>query len=291
MGEITNHNVRVLVTGGNGQLGSELKAIESKFPNINFTFTDIDDLDITKADLVNSYFEKNRPNFIINCAAYTAVDKAESDQQLAFSINAEAPKVLSEAARTFNSKIIHISTDYVFDGRAFEPYTEIYETSPNSVYGKSKLIGELYVLESGVGMVIRTSWLYSIYGKNFVKTIAQKAITSNSLSVVYNQVGSPTWAFDLANAIMVIVEKGEQLFTPEIFHYSNEGVCSWYDFAKEIVNFYGYNCKIIPILTSEYPTAANRPPYSVLNKSKIKASFGLEIPHWRESLNNCLTYL
>jgi dTDP-4-dehydrorhamnose reductase len=283
--------IKVLVAGANGQLGSELRAMAYLNSCLEFIFTDIDQLDITNESRVVSFFEDIKPHFIVNCAAYTAVDKAEEDQENAFSINATAPKILANAAKGIGARIVHISTDYVFNGRAWEPYTEESKTSPNSVYGKSKLMGEESVLETGVGMVIRTSWLYSEYGNNFLKTIATKAKTSDSLRVVYDQIGSPTWAKDLAKAIVEILLKGDEKFVPNIFHYSNEGVCSWYDFAKEIVEFFNLDCQLFPILSCEYKTLASRPPYSVLNKSKIKNTFGFSIPHWKESLHSCLERL
>ena len=283
--------VKVLVTGANGQLGSELRFLALGVPDLHFTFTDAEDLDITDLELVRSFLNKNKPDFIVNCAAYTAVDKAESDKHAAYKINSDAPMYLAKSALEINAKLIHISTDYVFNGLAYSPFTENAETSPNSVYGDSKLRGEQNVLNVGNTMVVRTAWLYSEFGNNFVKTIASKAKESESLRVVYDQVGSPTWARDLAKALVSIMLKGQKYFVPEVFHYTNEGVCSWFDLATEIANYYAYSCKIFPILSSEYPTVAKRPFYSVLNKSKIKDCFGLAIPHWRESLTNCLKRL
>ncbi len=283
--------LKVLVTGANGQLGSELRHLALNYPNMQFLFTDYEELDITNKFSVESICTQINPDFIINCAAYTAVDKAEDDEANAYKLNAEAPRNLAESAKKIDAKLIHISTDYVFDGKAFVPYTEDFPTLPNSIYGKTKLAGEQFVLNSGISMVVRTAWLYSIYGKNFAKTIAQKGKESSSLRVVFDQVGSPTWAHDLAKALLAIVLKGKIGFIPEVFHYTNEGVCSWYDFAHEIVKYYGCECKIFPILTSEYPTPAKRPPYSVLSKGKIKSIYGVDIPHWRESLINCLKSL
>lgn len=285
---IKQKSIKVLVTGANGQLGSELRGIAPSYPCFNFIFTDVNELDITQVKCVEDFIMEHKPDFIINCAAYTAVDRAEEDVDNAYRINAESPKILANAARQVDARLIHVSTDYVFDGKEYTPYTEDFPTSPNSVYGKSKLAGEHFVLESGMGMVVRTAWLYSEFGKNFAKTIAQKGRDTDTLRVVYDQVGSPTWANDLANALVAIVVKGKLDFKPEVFHYSNEGVCSWYDFATEIINFYGYNCKIYPILTSQYPTLANRPAYSVLSKAKIKNTYGIDIPHWRASLLKCL---
>jgi dTDP-4-dehydrorhamnose reductase len=282
---------KVLVTGANGQLGSELMALAGGYNSIEFNFTDIEQLDITNPSVVSLYVKNFSPDYIVNCAAYTAVDKAEEDELKAFEINANAPKIIADAAKEVGAMFIHVSTDYVFNGRSWEPYSEGSPTSPNSVYGKSKLKGEEYVFASGVGMVIRTSWLYSIYGNNFVKTIARKGKTAESLRVVYDQVGSPTWANDLAKAIIQIILKGKEKFVPEVFHFSNEGVCSWYDFANEIVNYYNLKCPVFPVLSCEYKTLASRPPYSVLNKAKIKNTFDISIPHWKESLHNCLANL
>jgi dTDP-4-dehydrorhamnose reductase len=290
MGEITS-KVQVLVTGANGQLGSEFRALESEYSGIQFSFTDVDDLDITKREEVIAFLVQHKPTFVINCAAYTAVDRAEDDEPNAQKLNALAPMYLAEAAMQVDARVIHISTDYVFDGKTYIPYSESFPPSPNSIYGRTKYEGEQYILQSGVGMVIRTSWLYSIYGKNFVKTIAQKSMQSDTLSVVYDQVGTPTWANDLAQAILAIVQKGQSQFIPDVFHYSNEGLCSWYDLAVEINTFLGSGSKILPILSSEYPTKANRPPYSVLSKAKIKDKYDVNIPHWRESLIKCLNSL
>jgi dTDP-4-dehydrorhamnose reductase len=291
MAAITKKFMKVLVTGSNGQLGSELRYLAPQYSDFQFIFTDIDELDITNSDAVRDCFDRETPDFVINCAAYTAVDRAEEDELNAYKLNAEAPKILSELARMVGAKLIHISTDYVFDGKSYTPYLEDFPTSPDSVYGKTKLAGEKFVSESGVGMVIRTAWLYSAFGKNFAKTIAQKGKESESLKVVYDQVGSPTWAHDLAKAILAIVQRGKDEFMAEVFHYSNEGVCSWFDFAIEIVSFFDYKCKILPILTSQYPTPAKRPHYSVLDKGKIKSTYGIVIPYWRESLERCLKSL
>jgi dTDP-4-dehydrorhamnose reductase len=279
---------KVLVTGANGQLGSELKELAEFYSNLNFVFTDIDSLDITNSGALKSFFRTFKPDYVINCAAYTAVDRAEEDKENAALLNAKAPMLLALAAEEHNFKLIQISTDYVFNGRTWEPYNEEHPTSPNSIYGSTKLEGEKAVLKSKNAMVIRTSWLYSSHGNNFVKTIAKKGRSASELRVVYDQVGSPTWANDLARAILDIISKGKSSFIPEVFHYSNEGVCSWYDFAKEIVSFFDLSCKIIPILSFEYPMAASRPPYSVLNKSKIKEQYKLQIPHWKDSMINCL---
>lgn len=289
MVQTTNQtNRKILITGAKGQLGSEIKALANLYDEFTFVFTDVDDLDITDPLALKEFCNKYKPNFIVNCAAYTAVDRAEDEETLAQKLNAEAPKHLAEAARGVGAKLIHISTDYVFNGRTWEPYSEQDQTSPNSAYGLSKLKGEEFALGYDNTMVIRTSWLYSNYGNNFVKTIARKGKTSDSLRVVFDQVGTPTWGHDLAKAIVEIIIKSENSFVPGIFHYSNEGVCSWYDFALEIVSYLNINCKVVPVLSCEYQTKANRPPYSVLNKAKIKNTFGISVPHWKDSLHKCL---
>ncbi len=284
-------STKILVTGANGQLGAELQAMHLAYPQLQFVFTDFDELDITDCNAVSVFIAKHQPSFIVNCAAYTAVDKAEEEPDKAYELNALAPKYLAEAAKNINAKLIHISTDYVFDGNACEPYAENFITSPNSVYGSTKLKGEEFALSTGVAMVIRTAWLYSSYGKNFVKTIAGLAKDKHELKVVYDQIGSPTWAYDLAQAILQIVLQGVGNFKPEVFHFSNEGVCSWYDLAVEIVSYLGYSCQIIPILSAQYPTLAKRPHYSVLNKLKVKSSYNVSVPHWRKSLIKCLDLL
>jgi dTDP-4-dehydrorhamnose reductase len=280
--------MKVLVTGANGQLGSELKTLANKHNDIDFIFADINELDITDKNQVSNLIQSLKPNFLVNCAAYTAVDNAEKNAEEAFKVNAVGPQNLAEAARKAGVNLIHISTDYVFNGMSWIPYTEDCPTTPQSVYGESKHKGEEMVLASGVGMVIRTSWLYSEFGNNFVKTISKKCKESSSLRVVYDQIGSPTWANNLAEAIIGIIVKGNNHFLPEVFHFSNEGVCSWYDIAVEISRFRNSNCQIIPILTADYKTIANRPPFSVLNKSKIKKAYEISIPHWRDSLISCL---
>lgn len=279
---------RVLVTGANGQLGSELRKLLVPAVSEVFFFTDIDTLNITKESAISNYFKTNKPELVVNCAAYTAVDKAEQESDLAYLINAKAPEILAKEAHAIGANMIHISTDYVFDGKSYTPYHEGMPTSANSIYGKSKDEGEKAAAKFGNTMIIRTSWLYSAFGNNFLKTILKKGEELPELNVVFDQVGSPTWAHDLAKAILTIIKKGKELFKPEIFHYSNEGVCSWYDFAKEIALEANLKCKINAILSSQYPTAAVRPPFSVLDKSKIKNIYDVEVPHWRESLINCI---
>lgn len=278
---------KILITGSNGQLGSELRKLSVNFPYLSFHFADIEELDITNTNSINLYFENNSYNYIINCAAYTAVDKAESEPDKALLINSEAVKHLSEIALRYKIKLIHISTDYVFDGTSCKPYTEEVQVCPVSQYGITKLEGEKQIEKSGCdAIIIRTSWLYSSFGNNFVKTILKYSKEKPELKVVFDQIGTPTYAEDLASAILQIINSNK--FETGIYHFSNEGVCSWYDFALEIVNAKNINCKITPILTSEYPTPAKRPHFSVLNKNKIKNTYNLTIPHWKESLYNCL---
>jgi len=298
--------MNILVTGANGQLGSELRkckphplplstlrlrsATEGEGRGgYRFFFTDVDELDITNSDAVNDFFGKNGIQTVINCAAYTAVDKAESDESTAILINATAVEYLAKACNKANATLIHVSTDYVYDGRACKPYSEDHPTAPASVYGRSKLAGEKAALTVSKSVVIRTSWLYSSFGNNFVKTMLRLGRERETLNVVFDQTGTPTYATDLAQTIMKIVETSEQNHLKTgIFHYSNEGVCSWYDFAHEIMQQAGLKCVVKPIETKDYPTPATRPHYSVLNKAKIKAEYGVEIPHWKESLNRCL---
>lgn len=268
-------NDKILVTGANGQLGTELKKL---LPNA--VFTDVDTLDITNLDAVKNFVSNNHIEVIVNCAAYTAVDKAEDDYDLAQKINEDGPRNLALSG----AKIIHISTDYVFDGKNYQPYLPEDGTNPISVYGKTKRAGELAVLDNAkVAVVIRTAWLYSAYGNNFVKTMRRLGAEKESLNVVADQVGSPTFAGDLAQAIVTILPQMNEA-NKGIYHYTNEGVCSWYDFATEIMNLSGMGCKVNPIPSSAYPTKANRPFYSVLSKEKIKRVFNIEIPYWKESL-------
>lgn len=283
---ITMYNI--LVTGSNGQLGSEIRALSSDY-SYNFFFTDRESLDITNSDTVKNLIEKNNINTIINCAAYTAVDKAESDEENADKINHLAVKNFAEIAKEKDIKLIHISTDYVFDGKNFKPYTEDDTTNPNGVYGNTKLKGEKAFLHGSPknSIIIRTSWVYSSFGANFVKTMLRLGKEKESLGVIFDQVGTPTYARDLAKAILDILPniKNEK---PEIYNYSNEGVLSWYDFAKEIMRMAKLDCQINPIETYEYPTPAQRPHYSLLNKAKIKKEFGISIPFWKDSLDECL---
>ena len=284
--------MKILVTGANGQLGSEIRKTCIRYPYLSFLFTDVDELDITDFNTVESFFEREKPDFLINCAAYTAVDVAETDDELAELINTKVPAYLGRIAGKNECKIIHISTDYVFDGSGCLPYAENDLVNPESIYGKTKLNGEISLLkENPRAIIIRTSWLYSSFGNNFVKTMIRLGLERDELKVVGDQIGTPTYAADLAEVLVDVISKttmGKKDWKPGIYHYSNEGVCSWYDFAKAIHEMYGIKCNVYPISTEEYPTPAKRPSYSVLNKSKIKKFLGVEIPYWRDSLSLCI---
>lgn len=279
---------KVLITGSNGQLGSEIKKIAATFPELEFAFTDVAELDITNSDKVSAFFEIFRPDFLVNCAAYTAVDKAESDVEIATLLNATAVGILSAESAKVKAKIIHVSTDYVFNGNGPRPYKEDNKVDPQSVYGRTKLEGEIECLRNNVAsMVIRTSWLYSAFGNNFVKTMLRLGSERSELGIVADQIGSPTNAADLAQAILTIISSDVNLtksFIPGIYHYSNEGVASWYDFTKAIFEIAEINCFVKPIASEDFPSPVQRPAYSVMDKSKIKLTFGLQIPHWRDSL-------
>lgn len=287
--------MKILVTGAYGQLGNEIKVLETRFSGWKFLFTDIDTLDICDEIAVNKYLIQNKPDYIINCAAYTAVDKAENDFETAKKVNELAPKILAKYSKIISTKFIHISTDYVFDGETFTPYTEEEDVNPKSVYGETKLNGERNSIEeNSQTIIIRTSWLYSSFGNNFVKTMLRLGNERDKLNVVFDQVGSPTYAADLANSILEIisvVEKNPEKFVPGIYHFSNEGVASWFDFANAIFEISAIKCNVSPVRSDEFPTPAKRPNFSVLDKSKIKNSFGIEIPYWRDSLKICIQKL
>jgi dTDP-4-dehydrorhamnose reductase len=282
----------ILVTGSNGQLGSELQVIASQYPHFAFTFSDRNTLNLSSEDAIKAYFSDRTFDFIIHCAAYTAVDKAESDEELAFAINHKAVETLAHIAKAKNIALIHISTDYVFDGSNFKPYVEDDPTNPQNVYGESKLASEeaMLSINPANSVIIRTSWVYSSFGNNFVKTMLRLGRERDELGVIFDQVGTPTYAGDLAAAILEIIPNVVN-DAVEIYHYSNEGVCSWYDFAKAIFELSGVECSVKPIETTAYPTPAARPHYSLLNKTKIKQTFSLGIPYWRESLKSCLKLL
>ena len=287
--------MNILVTGSNGQLGNEMRIVSEQLKQHTFFFTDVAELDITDKVAVNEFFKQNAPDIVVNCAAYTDVNRAESDLEKAELINATAPKILAECCKANGTKFIHVSTDYVFDGSAHLPYKETDKENPVSAYGTTKYHGEQNIVASGCEyVIIRTCWLYSSFGKNFVKTMATLGATKEELGVVFDQVGTPTYAADLANAIATIIAKTAQdpsAFVKGIYHFSNEGVCSWYDFTVAIMGLYNLNCRIKPLHTDEYPTPANRPAYSVLDKTKIKNTFGITIPHWYESLKVCVKKL
>ncbi|MBA1438460.1 MAG: dTDP-4-dehydrorhamnose reductase [Epsilonproteobacteria bacterium] len=285
------NNCNILVTGSNGQLGSELKELSSKYP-ANYFFTDRNDLDITCKDSLADYIQKNDIDTIINCAAYTAVDKAETDKENANKANHLAVKYIAEIAKEKTIKLIHVSTDYVFDGTNCEPYTENGTTNPQGVYGQTKLDGEMALQEINPknSIIIRTSWVYSSYGANFVKTMLKLGKERGQLGVIFDQVGSPTYAKDLAQTILEILPQIDNE-NVAIYHYSNEGVLSWYDFAKEIMRMAKLECTLNPIETKEYPTPAKRPHYSLLNKTKIKNRYNIKIPYWKDSLDECLKRL
>jgi len=271
----------ILVTGSNGQLGSEIKAIKDNYPKHSFFFTDIEELDLTKKQDVEDFISTNSIDACINCAAYTAVDKAEDDRELAMLVNSEAVKILAQACNKNHVRLIHISTDYVFDGKNYKPYVEVDKPTPNSYYGITKLEGEKSVSQNIENyVIIRTSWLYSNYGNNFVKTMIRLGNERDSLGVVVDQIGTPTFAADLAIGIMACVESDKT----GIYHYSNLGVISWYDFAKAIMQLNNIECKVNAIESKDFPAKAARPFYSVLNKAKFINDFSVEIPYWLDSL-------
>jgi dTDP-4-dehydrorhamnose reductase len=287
---------KVLIIGADGQLGQEIMVRSKSFPYLNFVFSTINDLDVTNQQQINDCITTGQFQFVVNCAAYTDVNKAESEMELAHQVNAKAPEFIGLSAVKNNTKVIHISTDYVFNGMGFKPYSENDPVEPLSAYGKSKLAGEQLLAETGAeSMIIRTSWLYSSFGNNFVKTMLRLAQEKAHINVVADQVGSPTYAGDLADAILTVISNvciEKQAFIPGIYHYSNEGVCSWYDFTLAIFEEYGsISCAVHPITTEDFPTPAPRPHYSVLNKSKIKTIYSLSIPHWKESLQHCIAQL
>ncbi len=281
---------KILVTGSNGQLGKELKKIAPSFPQFEFIFLSREDLPIHHFEMVRHYYKVYQPSYLINCAAYTAVDRAEQEKDLAFQVNGEAVGVLAAICKEQHCKFIHISTDYVFDGTATVPYKEDSPTNPQSVYGASKLEGEKQALQLNPdSIIIRTSWLYSEFGKNFVKTMMKLLQEKDEINVVNDQIGSPTYANDLAEAIMQIISLKQ--WHPGIYNYSNDAVISWFDFAEAIKDLSGSTCKINPISTSQFPTPAKRPSYSVLDKKKIQDVYGISMKNWRDSLAGCLEKL
>ena len=281
--------MNILITGCNGQLGNEVQLLEKLHPQHIYYNTDVAELDITNPEAIGQFVEENQIDGIVNCAAYTAVDKAESDADFCRKLNADAPGFLAEAIEQRGGWMIQISTDYVFDGTQHTPYREDDATCPNSVYGRTKLEGEQNVTSRcRRSMVIRTAWLYSTFGNNFVKTMLRLGREKDELGVIFDQIGTPTYARDLAVAIFAAIEKG---IVSGIYHFSNEGVASWYDFTLAIHRLAGIACRVRPIHTTDYPTPATRPHYSVLDKSKIKSVYGIEIPHWEASLAECIDLL
>lgn len=278
------HNI--LVTGSNGQLGNELRlVVEEKDKVNNYFFTDVEELDITNKSDVSQFFHANNINVVVNCAAYTNVDKAEDEKEIADLINHIGVKNLAESCKERDGLLIHISTDYVFDGTKNTPYTETDETKPLGVYGETKLRGENAIKSSGCEyVIIRTSWLYSSFGNNFLKTMQRLTAEKESIKVVFDQVGTPTYAGDLANVIYTIIQRDEADIRKQIYHFSNEGVCSWYDFAMAINEISGHNCNIQPCHSDEFPSKVTRPSFSVLDKTKIKNELIIEIPYWRDSM-------
>ena len=289
--------MNILITGCNGQLGNEIQLLEKDIPQYTFYNTDVaalaegqHSLDITDAEAIRQFVQENHIDGIINCAAYTAVDKAEDNEELCTKLNAEAPAYLAQAVGERNGWMVQISTDYVFDGTNYRPYKEDEETCPNSVYGRTKLVGEFNVQKlCQKAMIIRTAWLYSTFGNNFVKTMLLLGRERSELGVIFDQIGTPTYGHDLAAVIMTAVSKG---IVPGIYHFSNEGVTSWYDFTKAIHRIAGIkSCHVRPLHTEEYPTPAARPHYGVLDKTKIKNTYHIDIPHWEESLEACISKL
>ena len=280
----------ILITGSKGQLGNEMQQAAVRYPQFNYIYTDVDELDICDKTALNAFVKANSVDFIVNCAAYTAVDKAEDDVELCYKINSDAVRNIGEVATSNGIKVVHVSTDYVFDGTNHIPYTENQEVCPATVYGKSKLAGEQALIENCKEVVIiRTAWLYSSFGNNFVKTMMKLGTERDSLNVIFDQIGSPTYAADLAEAIMKVISA--ENFVPGIYHFSDEGVCSWYDFTKTIHKIAGISCNVQPIESKDFPARTPRPHYSVLNKAKIKSTYGITIPHWEESLEKCIKIL
>ena len=279
--------IKIIVTGSNGQLGNELKELASQYPEIDFVFFNRNELSIADKAALQTVFELHQPNYFINCAAYTAVDKAEEEKELATQINGTAVGEIAKLCEQNNCRLIHISTDYVFDGLAREPLNESDKVSPVNAYGESKLLGEQLALQNNPGaIIIRTSWVYSSYGKNFVRTMVRLMKEKESIGVVNDQMGSPTYAADLAQAILQIITSGK--WVPGIYNYSNEGVISWFDFAVEIKKLINASCTVNPITTAQFPTPAKRPAYSVLDKTKIQATFNIQLKDWKESLQECI---
>ncbi|MDC0280907.1 dTDP-4-dehydrorhamnose reductase [Akkermansiaceae bacterium] len=287
--------MNILITGSNGQLGSEVKALAVNYPEFNFFFRDFIELDICNSSQLDTFFKAENINTVINCAAYTKVEKAEENIEISRKVNSTGVSNLINSLEKVSGKLVHISTDYVFDGNSFSPYQETDPVNPIGVYGKTKREGEMAVLKSELdAIVIRTSWLYSSFGENFVKTMLRLGEKKEEMGVIFDQVGTPTYAKDLAKTCLdILVDKNLDGISAKgkIYHFSNEGVASWYDFAKAIMELAGLNRQINPIQTKDFPSSVKRPHFSVLNKSKIKTDFDVEIPYWRDSLNACISIL
>lgn len=288
----------ILVTGSKGQVGMEIQTLSSQFPDFNFIFVDVEELDITNPVAVKTFFSENKVDYCINCAAYTAVDAAETETNLAWKVNTVGPENLSISCAQHKALMMHISTDYVYHTQATKPYIESDYTSPQGTYARTKLQGDEAVLRNNPGgaIVIRTSWVYSSFGNNFVKTMLRLGAERSEVSIIYDQIGTPTYARDLAMVMLKIVEAAEnqtvdKKFLSGVYHFSNEGVTSWYDFAVAVFDLKNMPVKVKPIETKDYPTPAKRPPYSLLNKAKIRNAFGIEIEHWQHSLRKCLDLL
>lgn len=280
----------VLVTGSKGQLGNEVQVLASSYSQFEFIFTDVEEFDICDRKAVENYFAKRKIDVLLNCAAYTAVDKAEEDVELCYRINEKAVGILGEIAAEYGTRVVHVSTDYVFDGTSYRPYTEDMPVCPATVYGKSKLAGEQLLMDAcPAAVIVRTSWLYSSFGNNFVKTMMRLGKERGTLNVIFDQVGTPTYAADLADTLLQIISADK--FVPGIYHYSNEGVCSWYDFTISIHKMAGINCRVLPIESKDYPAKTPRPHYSVLNKNKIKSNYNIQISHWEDGLRRCMDIL
>ncbi|MCR9285769.1 dTDP-4-dehydrorhamnose reductase [bacterium] len=283
----------ILITGAKGQVGQEFQYL-SKASEFDFLFVDIEDLDITDKEAVISFFKENEIDFCVSCAAYTAVDKAESNAEIARKVNVDGVKNIAEGCALRSIPLIHLSTDYVYHNAQNTPFKEGDETNPQGIYAQTKLEGDEVALQTNAKtLILRTSWVYSSFGNNFVKTMIRLGRERDQLGVVFDQIGTPTYARDIANAILKLINQmlsGRQIQWG-VYHFSNEGVTSWYDFAKAIFDIKGIDCEVKPIETKDYPTPAKRPPFSVLNKEKIKANFGIKVPHWRDSLKACLNLL
>ena len=284
------NNNHIVVTGANGQVGQSIKLLSDLYPDVKFSFLTRDDLSISDREALNSFFQNQKPTVLINCAAYTAVDKAETEQELALSVNATAVETLAGICKEFNTKFVHISTDYVFDGNASIPYKESDSTNPVNYYGFTKLQGEnLAIAANPETIIVRTSWVYAPHGKNFVKTMLKLMQDRTELNVVGDQFGSPTYAPDLAEALLKIALSDHII--PGVYHFSNDGIISWFDFATAIAEISHSSCKVNAITTAQYPTPAKRPSYSGLNKSKIQSNYSIQLKPWRDSLQDCIQML